>query len=356
MRVGISLLTLVPGISGGSETYARALTRTLAAEGTLDYRVFLPTIAADAGGGLDSTVVTRYRASRGMPGRIAAMASAALHPGPLRQALELDRLDVVHFPLSVMLPPVAGAGPPAVTTVLDVQHEVFPEFFSRAELAYRRRVYGWTVRRSRRVVTISEHAKQALVERLGLPPDKVRVIYLAVDHERFTPGDEGREPFLLYPANPWPHKNHRRLLEAFRLVRAQHPDLRLVLTGHGHEEPVPEGVEIAGRVPLDELVSLYRRASAVVFPSLYEGFGQPPLEALACATPVACSDIPPLREVCGDAAVYFDPTQPEAIAAGIEEALRRGPELSAAGPARAARFTWSENARLHEDVYRELAA
>src|SRR3954470_5359361 len=165
MRVGISLLTLVPGISGGSETYARSLTRTLAEEGTLDYRVFLPTIAPDAADGLDAEVVTRYRASRGMPGRIAAMASAALRPGPLRRALDLDGLDAVHFPLSVMLPPVGDPGPPAVTTVLDVQHEAFPEFFSRAELAYRRRVYGWTVRRSRLVVTISEHAKEALVER-----------------------------------------------------------------------------------------------------------------------------------------------------------------------------------------------
>src|SRR3954451_23252926 len=185
MRVGISLLTLVPGISGGSETYARSLTRTLAEEGTLDYRVFLPTIAPDAADGLDAEVVTRYRASRGMPGRIAAMASAALRPGPLRRALDLDHLDAAHFPLSVMLPPVSRV--PAVTTVLDVQHEVFPKFFSRAELAYRRRVYGWTVRRSRLVVTISEHAKQALVDRLGPPPDRVRVIYLTVDHERLRP-------------------------------------------------------------------------------------------------------------------------------------------------------------------------
>src|SRR3954447_18012754 len=257
MRVGISLLTLVPGISGGSETYARALTRTLAGEGTLEDKVFLPTIAADAGGGLDAEGVTRCRAPPVMPGRIAAMASAALHPGPLRRALDLDGLDAVHFPLSVMLPPVDGV--PAVTTVLDVQHEVFPEFFSRAELAYRRRVYRWTVRRSRLVVTISEHAKEALVERLGLPPENVRVIYLAVDHERFSPGTEQREDFLLYPANPWPHKNHARLLEAFRLARARHPELRLVLTGHGHAEPAPDGVEIAGRVPEAELVSLYRR-------------------------------------------------------------------------------------------------
>jgi glycosyltransferase involved in cell wall biosynthesis len=255
----------------------------------------------------------------------------------------------------VMIPPVSR--PAAVTTVLDVQHEAFPEFFSKAELAYRRVVYGWTVRRSQVVITISEHAKEALVTRLGLPPEKVRVVYLAVDHERFNPAPVEREPFLLYPANPWPHKNHRRLFEAFALVRARHPELRLVLTGAGHEgRPLPDGVEWAGRVPLEELVSLYRRAACVVFPSLYEGFGQPPLEALASAAPVACSDIPPLREVCGEAAVFFDPDSPEAIAAGVEEALARAPELSAAGPSRAARFTWSENARQHEEIYRELSS
>ena len=352
MRVGISLLTLVPGTSGGSETYARALTRTLAREGTLEYRAFLPKIAADAGGGLDARVVTRYRASRSLPGRIAAMSLAAAWPQPLLEAMELESLDVVHFPLSVMIPPVKRK--PAVTSVLDVQHEVHPEFFSRAELTYRRAVYGWTVRRSQLVVTISEHAKEALVERLGLPAEKVRVVYLAVDHDRFKPGAEEREPFLLYPANRWPHKNHARLFEAFAQVRLAHPELRLVLTGSGHAADAPDGVEVAGRVPGDELVSLYRRAACVVFPSLYEGFGQPPLEALACATPVACSDIPPLREVCGDAAVFFDPHDPEAIAAGIEQALVRRDELAAAGPPRAARFTWSENARRHEDIYREV--
>jgi glycosyltransferase involved in cell wall biosynthesis len=281
------------------------------------------------------------------------MASAAARPAPLRRALELDSLDAIHFPLSVMLPPVKR--PPAVTSVLDVQHEVYPKFFSKPELAYRKLVYGWTVKHSQLVVTISEHAKQALVERLGLAEEKVRVIYLAVDHERFVPGTAPREDHLLYPANPWPHKNHTRLFEAFAQVRARRPELRLVLTGSGHADALPAGVENAGRVPLDELVSLYQRAACVVFPSLYEGFGQPPLEALACATPVACSDIPPLREVCGDAAVYFDPTDPDAIAAGIEAALDRSSELGPAGPPRAAQFTWSKNAREHEAVYRELA-
>src|SRR5581483_11955644 len=123
----------------------------------------------------------------------------------------------------------------AATTVLDVQHEVFQEFFSRAELAYRRLFYGWTVRRSRIVITISEHARHALIERLGLAPDRVRAIHLAVDHERFTPDGRDRAEFLLYPANRWPPKNHERLFEAFALIRRERPDLRLVLTGQGHD-------------------------------------------------------------------------------------------------------------------------
>jgi glycosyltransferase involved in cell wall biosynthesis len=361
--VGISMLTLVPGVVGGSETYARELCRALARVGSLEYRAFVPTIAPDAGDGLPATVVHEYRASRSLPGRIAAMSLAALAPGRLRRALGLVELDAVHFPLGVMLPPLDS--PPASTTVLDVQHEVFPEFFSRAELAYRRQVYGWTVRKSRIVITISEHAREALVERLGLEPDRVRAIYLAVDHARFTPeagsvageacgapGRRPREPFLLYPANAWRHKNHPRLFEAFARVRGERPELRLVLTGAGHAGlTLPEGVESGGHVTADELVELYRSAAALVYPSLYEGFGMPCVEAMACGCPVAASRVASLPEVCGDAAVYFDPTSVESIAEGIRRVLDRPP---AGGIEQAARYTWERCAREHDAVYREL--
>jgi glycosyltransferase involved in cell wall biosynthesis len=343
--VGISLLTLVPGIVGGSETYARELTRTLAREGTLDYRVYVPAIAPDAHGGLPAKLVSAYPASSTMAGRLRAMAQAAVLPRPLRRELELDRLDAVHFPLSVMLPIVKR--PPAATTILDIQHEFLPEFFSKAELLYRKVVYKQTARASKRVITISEHARETLIERMSLQAERVRAIYLGVDHARYSPAPRERGEFLLYPANRWPHKNHERLFDAVRKVGRP-----LVLTGSGHDgKPVPPGVEVRGRVPVDELVDLYRTCAAVVFPSLYEGFGQPPLEAMACAAPVAVSDIPPLREVCGDAASYFNPTDLHSIAAGIEEALRRGGD---AGPARAAQFTWERCAREHEDVYLEL--
>src|SRR5207249_6901090 len=132
--------------------------------------------------------------------------------------------------------------------------------------------------------------------------------------------------------------------------RRERPELRLVLTGRGHEgKPTPEGVDVRGFVPRDELVDLYRRAGALVFPSLYEGFGQPPLEAMACGCPVAVSNTTSLPEVCGNAAEYFDPESAEEIAAAALRAL--GGERVQEGLARARLFRWEECARRHEAVY-----
>ena len=352
-RVSLSLLTLVPGISGGSETYARELCRALARVGTHDYEALVSTLAPEAADGLETVVATDYRASTTLPGRLRAMTGAALRPGRLGE--RLATADVVHYPLTVPVPPVER---PTVLTLLDVQHLDLPALFPRSERLFRRLAYDRAARKATHVVVISEWVRERVVERLGLDPDRVHAIHLAVDHERFTPDPAvEREPFLYYPARPWPHKNHARLYEAFAQVRETRPELRLVLTGAGQDRGgLPEGVEALGNLELDERISLYRRASALVFPSLYEGFGLPPIEAMACGCPVAASRAGSLPEVVGDAAALFDPHDPAAIADGILEALARADELSALGPRRAAMFTWDATARAHDRVYALAAA
>ena len=203
------------------------------------------------------------------------------------------------------------------------------------------------------MLTISEHAARTLVERLGVPEERVRPIHLGIDHELFRPGVEARAEMLLYPAREWPHKNHAGLFEAFALLREKRPDLQLLLTAY--DGPVPDGVRSLGRVSPEELAGLYRTAAALVFPSLYEGFGQPPLEAMASGCPVACSNVASLPEVVGDAARLFDPTSTEELVAAVEEVLDDPEPWRARGLERAAGFTWERTAEAHDAVYDELA-
>ncbi len=349
--IGIALLTLVPGELGGSETYARELLRALARGGELDYRVLLPPVASDSAGGLPSEVATEYREARTIPQRLAAMTLATARPGPLRA--RLAAADVVHYPLTLRIPTVRK---PSVVTLLDLQHLDLPSLFSRGERAFRSVAWHRSVRGADRVIVISAFVRDRAVEFLGLDPGRVRVIHLGIDHDRFKPGVEtAPEPFLLYPARRWPHKNHERLFEAFALLRHELPWLRLVLTGGGHSGAVPDGVEVRGLVPEDELVGLYRSAAALVFPSLYEGFGQPVLEAMACGCPVACSNVASLPEVVGDAAPLFDPNDAIAMANAVLDVLAAPEEWSARGLERAKLFSWEATARAHDAVYRELS-
>jgi glycosyltransferase involved in cell wall biosynthesis len=348
--VGISLLTLVPGELGGSETYVRELLRSLGRVGELDYRVLLPPVAPDAAEGLPAEIASEYRHARTIRERLLAMGAAAVRPRPLQDRLR--DADVVHYPLTLRIPPVRQ---PTVVSLLDLQHLDMPQLFSRGERAFRQLAWHRSVRSADRVIVISAFVRDRAITLLGIDPDRIRVIHLGVDHERFFPATAPREPFLLYPARRWPHKNHERLFEAFALIRRDRPDLRLVLTGGGSYDALPDGVEALGNLDFAQLPDLFRRASALVFPSLYEGFGQPVLEAMACGLPVACSNVASLPEIAGDAARLFDPHDAEAMAAATLDVLAAADEWSERGVRRAAGFTWEATARATDAVYRELS-
>ena len=261
--------------------------------------------------------------------------------------------DVVHYPFTVAVPS-PRKHQALVQTLHDVQHLDMPELFSTAELLFRKRTYEGTARRADAVVTISEFAKERAIEFLGLEPEKVHVAYLGVDTSRYVANYGPREDFVLYPARGWAHKNHTRLIRAMEIVRATHPELGLVLTGGGLDRlgELPEWVDRKGLVSQEELHDLYRSAKVMAFPSLYEGFGLPPLEAMASGCPVAASWAGSIPEVCGDSAILFDPVDAEAIAAGILDAVRQGVQLSRGGVEHASAFTWEKCRDSHVTAFR----
>ena len=316
--IGISLLTLVPGLSGGSETYVRELCRTLAGVGELRYRVFVPEIAPDASDGLPSSVVARYRASRTMPGRIAAMSLAALHPGPIRRASSSsDSTPFISRSASCCLrSTVRRPSQPSSTSSTRSTRVLRPRRARLSQMSStdgRSDVRGW----SSRLRACPQDAGRALRAVAGARASNP----LGIDSHLHAKRQSVTRRLLLYPARPWRHKNHARLYEAFAHLRAARPELRLVLTGKGEFGALPEGVESRGLVSRGELVELYGRAAALVFPSLYEGFGMPIVEAMACGCPVACSNTTSLPEVVGNAARLFEPRDADDIAAAADEVL-----------------------------------
>jgi glycosyltransferase involved in cell wall biosynthesis len=295
--------------------------------------------------------------------------------------------DLVHVPLNrvpmLMLRPY-------VVTIHDMANLFFEEEHGNFRMQLRRFRFRRGLTRANRVIAVSEATRRDVENLMGVSPDRVRRVYNAPDPGFQTDSaacndeEKGRimeryqinYPFLLYAGNIRRHKNVPRLVEAFAVVRDQlqsHPvykDLRLVIIGDtisqhpavrqtvikSRVEPV---VRFLGFVPFETLRCFYESAAAFVFPSRYEGFGLPPLEAMACGAPVVTSNTSSLPEVVGDAAIQVNPENVFDIARGIrdvllDEELRRG--LIARGRVQAARFSWERTAREVLEIYVEAAA
>jgi glycosyltransferase involved in cell wall biosynthesis len=252
---------------------------------------------------------------------------------------------------------------PAVVTIHDLSFERHPELMRRRDRIVFRTMVPRSVRRAARVLTVSEWTKRDLVEHYGITAEKVVVTPNGVD-PLFGP-DGGRRdgaPYALFVGTLQPRKDPLAALEALALVDA---DLRLVLVGpdkgSGAEARrtasklgLNRRVEFSGHVEKQELVELYRGAACLVFPSRYEGFGLPVVEAMASGTPVVATAAGSIPEIAGDAAVLVEPGDPVALAGGIERAIADRERLVTAGLERARRYSWAETARRTLAVYREL--
>jgi glycosyltransferase involved in cell wall biosynthesis len=294
-------------------------------------------------------------------------------------ALWREGVTLFHAPHYV-LPPLVPCR--SVVTIHDCIHLMFPQYLPNPmALTYARLAIGLAARRATRVLTVSESSKRDILRFVNIPADKIDVIYNAYD-ERF--GIEPREEdmvrvreryqlhdeFVLYAGTVKPHKNVERLIEAFGLVRKHGlGHLKLVLIGDEiseyaalrravHSHQLHKYVRFLGYLPEETLAVMYRLAGVFVFPSLYEGFGLPPLEAMASGTPVVTSNVSSLPEVAGDAAVLVDPYDPQSIAGGIERVLGDASlrqELRAKGLARAKQFSWETSVRRVREIYQQAA-
>jgi glycosyltransferase involved in cell wall biosynthesis len=368
MHVGLNLVFLVPGETGGMETYARELIPRLAAIDGLALTAFVNREAAEAGGGPWGEVVPMRVVPVRARNRVAWVRGEQRHlPGMADRA----GCDVLHSLASTA--PLRGRAA-RVTTIHDLNYRLVPgTHFGVLGLGMGLLVPA-AARRSRRVIVDAASTQRDLVEHLRMPADKIDVVPLAATPPAdgaVAPEAElrdrlglGTRPVVLSLSARRPHKNVMRLLDALAAIP---PERRPVLVVPGY--PTPYEAQLRARadalgVAADvvwpawlagpDLEGLYALAKAAVFPSLYEGFGLPVLEAMARGVPVACSDRSSLPEVAGDAALLFDPEDPAGIRSALERLLADGDErarLAARGRERAARFSWERTAELTAASY-----
>ena len=364
LRIGVNALYLIPGGVGGTEIYLARLLEALAAIDTENRYIVFTNRETRVG-----LVPMRPNFERApQPVRAANRPARILwEQTGLAIAAARHHLDVMFNPgfTAPLLAPCAN-----VTVFHDLQHKRHPEHFRWFDLPFWQALLYGAAHRSRKLIAVSETTRDDLMHYYGLPSERIAVVPHGVEGAFFEIGREwslGRtEQYLLCVSTLHPHKNLDRLIQAFAEFRREHPRFRLIIAGlRGFSSEALEkqidslgladSVALPGWIPRQDLYDLYRRAHAFVYPSTFEGFGMPVLEAMAAGIPLVCSNIEPLRSTAGDAALLFDPND----AAGMAEALRRIADdnalrerLAAAGPERAHKFTWERTARQTLDALR----
>ncbi len=280
----------------------------------------------------------------------------------LPRVLDAIGPDICHY--TNFLAPVSEERP-YVVTIHDMGVEVLRHAHPLTKREYTKRLIPRIARRARLIITNSEYSKWEIVRHLGIPEDRIRVTPLAASAEFEPVGVQPANPYFLYVGNLEPRKNLERLVEAFARMPAK--DHQLIIAGNRwYQGGAPEQkarslglngrVQFLGYVPRGDLPALYSGATALVYPSLLEGFGLPIVEAMACGAPVITSDNSSMREVAGEAAVLVDPRNVREMTEAMtrvaeDQSLRQ--ELSAKGLKRAGEFSWRKTAELTVQTYRE---
>lgn len=374
VHIALNTLPLLDN-QAGAERYTRNLiAQLIRTDPTHTYHLILSRINQDlyrpSEGHFLETVVNRD--TRRKPVRILA---EQLY---LPRLLKREKIDLLFSPCNIG---PRWAAVPMVVTLFDLHWLLFPELFSPLRLAYLRRALRWSGRRAAAVLTISENSKQDLVRLLGVPEEKITVTYPGLDpfFEQAPSREEGEAlrqryglqvPFILFVGQLHKRKNVLRLIQAFqRLKKETSLPHRLVLAGgagDGSDEideyirrQKLEEIWVTGCLPDAEIRTLYHLAACLVYPSLYEGFGLPVLEALACGCPVITANGSSLPEVAGQAALLVDPLQVDQLAGALHRLLTDPGlvrSLRETGFQQARKFSWENTARATIRVFNRVLA
>jgi glycosyltransferase involved in cell wall biosynthesis len=283
----------------------------------------------------------------------------------------LNKLDLYFCPLNALHPRPLPV--PSVVTIADIQEAFHPELFTADILYSRDRHIASSAYMADRVITHSEFTKRTLVDKYRLPEERVLVAHHFANPIFYAPHSALRgsslllpDAFVLFPANFWKHKNHDGLFQALRILRDDHKmHIDVVLTGfqmpNGYpveskaiEYGISSSIHVLGHVQIEELANLYRRARMLVFPSRFEGFGIPLVEAMASGCPIAAANVTSIPEITGNAAILFDPASPRSIADAIatlwcDASLRR--EMSVRGRRRGDFFSSASTVKVHLSAF-----
>jgi glycosyltransferase involved in cell wall biosynthesis len=364
LTIGVNALYLLPGGVGGTETYLRGVLAGLAEIDPVNRYVIF------------TNRETGPDLAPARPNfRVAQQALRAVsRPRRILWEQSVLALEAARRGLDVMWNPGFTAplfAPcPQVTMFHDLQHKRHPENFRWFDLPVWRFFLFWSAHVSRLLLAPSQATADDLKRCYRLPEGKVRVAQHGVDSAFFGLAARRQpERFLLAVSTLHPHKNLDALLRAFAVFRGRYPDIRLVVSGlhgfsagylHGLRDALGlrDAVDFPGWIPRADLYGLFSRAWAFVYPSLFEGFGLPVLEALAAGVPTACSGVEPLSSIAGEAALRFDPRDQDALLAALfriteDDELRR--TLAIAGPARAAHFSWRFTAQTTLEALEDAA-